>query len=70
MAHRVCNQNNIRLFTINDLSRCCFGKVGVLQQLADYMYLANRLIKVEFDRYLEFLYPLKIQSSGVQEMNA
>lgn len=28
------------------------------------------LIKMDLDRYLEFLYPLKTQSSGVQEINA
>ena len=34
-----------------------------------YRYRASLFIKVDLDRYLEFLYPLKTQSSGVQEMN-
>jgi len=35
-----------------------------------YRYRASLFIKVDLDRYLEFLYPLKTQSSGVQEINA
>jgi len=40
------------------------------ESVFSYRYRASRFIKVYSDRYLEFLYPLKTQSSGVQEMNA
>ena len=63
MAHRGCNQTYIRLFIINDLLKCSFGKAvpkAVLNCKIEQLNLAYELrdkpVPPVADRFITYIY--------------